>query len=425
MTTTLHPPLTMPSLRGSFGDWIYYSCLMSVSDVATRVDYAAEIHPSKELSALIQRSLEGDRAKRIADYLRNTDERFFNSLVLATYDGSPEWYDVGNLSSSKNAAILKEMTDGAVDTIGLLRLTGDERIFALDGQHRLAGMKLAISQGQDVGDELVSVILVGHSLDTAGSRRTRRLFTTLNKTAIPVKKKDIIALDEDDVMAITARRMVEQDAAFRHPKIAVISGEAMPSTNTESLITISALYDLLKLLFLHKDGVRSDYSLRFNRPDDDALDEYHAYATAIFNALGRTFPPVASLMRAKSPATVVRQNRTADGGHILFRAIGLDIFVRTAIAISARDGVTLPVAIGRLSVLPTQLSDVPFRGTIWNPSRRTVDAKHKALARRLVFHLLRLPMSPRQRQTLEGDYRVALGHQRDDAKIKLPAPLVQ
>lgn len=51
--------------------------------------------------------------------------------------------------------------------------------------------------------------------------------------------------------------------------------------------------------------------------------------------------------------------------------------------------------------------------------------KHKGLARRLVFYMLKLPMSVRQRQTLEGDYRVALGHERDDAKVKLPAPLVK
>lgn len=34
--------------------------------------------------------------------------------------------------------------------------------------------------------------------------RTHRLFTTLNKSAKPVAKADIIALDEDDTMAIIA-----------------------------------------------------------------------------------------------------------------------------------------------------------------------------------------------------------------------------
>ena len=54
---------------------------------------------------------------------------------------------------------------------------------------------------QDPFDE-VSVIFVAHEATSQGLERTRRLFTTLNKTDRPVSKGDIIALDEDDVVAI-------------------------------------------------------------------------------------------------------------------------------------------------------------------------------------------------------------------------------
>ena len=50
----------------------------------------------------------------------------------------------------------------------------------------------------DLGDDEVSVIFVSHRDDAAGMRRTRALFTTLNKTAKPVNKSEIIALDESD-----------------------------------------------------------------------------------------------------------------------------------------------------------------------------------------------------------------------------------
>jgi len=418
------PPLTLPSLRGNFGNWIYYTCLMSATELATRVHYAREIHDSKELSDMIQRSLEGDRARHIAEYIRTNGERFFNSLVLATYDGSPEWFDVGNLQSSKNAEVLGEMQEGAIDTLGLLRLDGSEKIFALDGQHRLAGIRRAIEEGQDLATDLVPLVLVGHALDAEGSRRTRRLFTTLNKTAIAVKKKDIIALDEDDVMAITARRMVEKDAGFKHPRIAVVSSESMPTGNQESLITISALYDLLKILFVYAEAGRSDYPLRFNRPSDAVLDGYHKAALDYFNALGATFPPIAEFMRSRRPHEVVERNRTSEGGHVLFRSLGLEIFTRAAIAVAQRDGIAVDRAISQLSKLPVMLDQEPFRGTIWDPARKAVRASNKTLARRVVFHMLKLPMSDRQRHTLEGDYRAALGHERDDAAVKLPKPVV-
>lgn len=72
-------------------------------------------------------------------------------------------------------------------------------MFTLDGQHRLAGIQQAIEKGleQDPFDE-VSVIFLAHEDTRPGLERTRRLFTTLNKTAKPVSKGDIIALDEDE-----------------------------------------------------------------------------------------------------------------------------------------------------------------------------------------------------------------------------------
>jgi DNA sulfur modification protein DndB len=417
-------PLTLPCLRGTFGDWIYYTALMPMRDVVARVHFATEVHKSKELSRLIQRSLEGDRAKRIASYLAENQERFFNSLVLATYAGSPQWFDIANLRSSKNAEVLETIPEASMDTLGLLRLTGKESIFALDGQHRLAGMKVALKAQEALGDELVPLILVGHKKTAVGERRTRRLFTTLNKTAIPVKKRDIIALDEDDVMAITARRLVETNPSFKHPKIAVISSESMPVGNQDSLITIAALYDLLKALFKHSSGLRSDYDLRFNRPSDEVLEGYYKTATDYFSALGTTFPPIHALMSSKNPKEIVKKYRTSSGGHILFRIIGLDIFTQTAIAIAKRKNVTAAAAVPLLKKLPTALNSAPYKGIIWDSSRGVIKPANKVLARKLVFFMLNLPLTASQRSALLGDYRAALGYARNDTTIQLPARVV-
>lgn len=416
----MHPPLTTPCLRGTFGDWVYYSTLLPMREISKRVNYAKEIHSSKALSDMIQRSLEGERASKIAEYLRNNPERFFNSLVLATYEGDPEWFDVGNLRSSRNEQVLKEVPDGSLDTLGLLRLSGAEKIFALDGQHRLAGIRQALSESDTIGSDLVPVILVGHATDADGSRRTRRLFTTLNKTAVAVKKRDIIALDEDDVMAITARRMVEQDPGFMHPKVAVISSESMPSSNQDSLLTIAALYDLLKSIFKQRDGLASDHELRFNRPNDVDLDAYHDDALAFFNAVGKTFKPIAEFLGANKTKDIVAKYRTAAGGHLLFRTVGFDILTQTAIAIAKRDEITIAEAIPKLAKLPTRLSRPPYADTIWDTSKRVIKPANKILARKLVFYMLRLPLTERQRRTLLGDYRLALGYDRTDTTIQLP-----
>lgn len=409
-------PLTLPALRGTFGSWVYYVCTVPVAEIGDRVRYAEEVHPDKALSELIQRRLTGARAKHIAEYLAGTPDRFFNSLVLATYGGSPEWMEIGNFRAPKDPTRLALLTDQARDGLGFLLLSGKEKIFALDGQHRLAGIRQALEDDMDFGDDMLPVLLVAHKTTKAGKERTRRLFTTLNKTAIAVQKADIIALDEDDAMAIIARRLVEEDPAFRSPRTAVISSLNMPATNRTALMTIATLYDVLKLLFMHHIGKRSDRTLRFNRPSDDKLKEYHALAVAYFAALASAFPPIAAVRRHADPATITLKNRDGTGGHLLFRAIGLDILTRTAIERAKKDGSSLPAAVARLKDLPMDLSSAPWSNVIWKPSSGTIHMRGKTLGRRIMFYLAGLLDAD---DVLE-EYRAFL----DRPRAKLPNPIL-
>jgi DNA sulfur modification protein DndB len=406
-------PLLMPALRGSFGDWIYYTCLMPISEVGARVQYAEEIHPNKALSELIQRSLEGPRARQIAEYLSSTKERFFNSLVLATYGGNPEWLEIGDFKSATRPDILRQVSESAMDTVGFLRLTGTEKIFAVDGQHRLAGIKKWLEDTTERRSEMVSVLLVGHKKSARGLERTRRLFTTLNKTAVPVRKRDIIALDEDDAMAIIARRLVETNPSFEDPKIAVIVSQNIPVTNRESLTTISSLYDILKLLFMyvkghlftHVKGQRSDYTLRFSRPSDEQLSYFEQVATSYFEALGRHFKPVGDVFKSKQPARVTEKFRGPHGGHLLFRPIGLEIFTRTVIDLAAQMETDFPGAVGLLRSMPMELDEDPYLGVLWDPNRQFIIPQGKTLARDLLRFIAGLPVDESE---LHKRYRLSV-----------------
>lgn len=412
--------LTLPALRGEFGDWIYYSCLMPLGEVGERVHYASDMHPSKAMSEFIQRSLEGKRAQHIATYLTETPDRFFNSLVLAVYGGSPEWLELGNYRA-EDPEMLKLLSPRAKDSIGFLHLRGREKIFALDGQHRLAGIKRALKLSADP-DEQVSVILVGHKTSVTGLRRTRRLFTTLNKTAVAVRKRDIIALDEDDVMAITVRRMVETDDRFREPKVALVASQNIPTSNTVALTTVASLYDILKLLFMFENGVRQDRGLRFSRPNDDKLEKYFSSAVTYFETLGSVFKPLGDLLTSSDPASVTARQRHANGGHLLFRPIGLDIFTRAAIALARKNGWALARAVTALSGTPMALDEPPFRNVIWDMNRKVMKPAGKLVARDVLFYMAGLDIKPTDQQLLRA-YRTMQGASPTDATIQLPPKL--
>ena len=209
-----------------------------------------------------------------------------------------------------------------------------------------------------------------------------------------------------------------------HPKIAVIASANLPHGNSEAIITISALYDILKLIFNHANGPASEYSLRFNRPNDQKLNEYYKLAVDYLEAVGKAFKPVGDLMASTDPKLVVSKMRTANGGHVLFRVVGWDILTRSAILIAKENKISLKHAIGRLAKMQVQLSGAPYCGTIWDPAKKVLVLRNKTLARKLIFHMLGLPLKARERQTLLKDYRAAQGVSATDTTIQLPAKIV-
>lgn len=381
-------PLTLPALRGTFGDWTYYSALLPLADLATRVSFADEIHKNKALSDLIQRSLKGgkagSRAKDIAAYLRDQDERFFNSLVIAVYGGKPEWFPVRIVKSDSEMPEPPD-TEGI---LGALRLSGEELLFAVDGQHRLAGMKRLVLESHHgkapaALTDLVSALFISHRTDKLV--RTRRLFTTLNKTAVPASKMERIALDENDAMAITVRRLVEEHPFFSGPRIAMNHTNNLGNDDDVALTTLGNLYDILRVIFLAMPGKKRK-ALEYERPSDPELNGYYSAAVDFFKDLSRIDPAISAYFSAESVKDlrkICAANRNRKGGSVSFRPIGLAILAEVAMSLKARgrnDWATI------MSRLPLHLAKIPYRGTIWT-EQSTIQPKNRVLCRNIPAYM--------------------------------------
>jgi len=389
---------------------------MSISEVATRVSYADEIRKSKRLSEMMQRELKSNRAKDIANYLLSQDERFFNSLVVAVYRGNPAWHEFGNITPYPNADIdADDLPDETKFSIGFLSFTGKERLFAIDGQHRLAGMKRVADENEDderLADQ-VPVILVAHEDTAAGLTRTRRLFTTLNKNAKPVSKGETIALDEDDVMAICVRRLVEDHDYFKDDRISYKATSNLAPNDLTSLTTIGNLYDVLGVLFSNiKDHVPLK-ELQFNRPDDDALNDYYDFACDYFDKLANTYESLQRFFRATQITRVVKKYRGSFGGSVLFRPVGLRIITEVIVELCKKTD--MDDAIRTCGSLPEDLSELPFEGLIWDSSRsRMATPLRGALTRDLLLFIL--DAKP-ESSSLRNRYAAALGQPGEGAAL--------
>jgi DNA sulfur modification protein DndB len=394
MTIESKNTVLVPALRGAFGDWIYYACLMSLNDVARRVNFATDIHVNKQLSDMIQRELKGKRAKQIEEYLLGEPERFFNSLVIAVYGGRPNWFqveikplDAVNVRDPEELRRqIAKLTPEASEALGLLRLSGDEVMFALDGQHRLAGIKAALKNNRRLGTELASVLLVAHRTDPAGLRRTRHLFATLNKTAVAISKSETIALDENDAIAIVVRRLVEEHKWFAGQRIAFVAANNVPPTNRESLTTIGNLYDVAKVVLLRNIPPNERSRFLSWRPSDSELKSMYEEVVAFFESMAAHFPELAQYFRAQTPVVVAKKYRHKGGGSLIFRPLGLVTLTEVAIRLGRNIG--LKRAIRRAAMLPRELRDKPLRDVLWDPKTGKIVASNRVLVRKIFLYML-------------------------------------
>jgi DNA sulfur modification protein DndB len=380
--------LVVPALKARMGDWSYYIGFLQFRDVADRISVAEEIHVADSLKELLQRGLR-DRAPEIAAYLHSQAQRFFNALVVGTYGGHPQWYEVEIKSSSRFNAPLPDYVKGA---LGLLVLSGSETMFAIDGQHRVAGIRKAIDDDEGLSAEEVAVIFIkGVSAskrehDPEGFERTRRLFTTLNSRAKSVSKKDIIALDEDDLIAIVTRRLIEKHRLFAG-KVYSKGVKSIPRTNSSDLTTVVALYDALDALFI--DDITDLPLQKRKRPDDHKIDSCYSKSVSWYQHLTNVFPPLREVLNSSPEERVAGRYRGANGGHILFRPIGFVMVHRVGLWL-LRSGKTVKEVTKLLSKVPTDLSKQPWTGLLWDKvnKRMLYGAENRRAAERLLFHSL-------------------------------------
>lgn len=414
-----------PALRCVMGDWVYYITYMKFTDVKW-IKPTDQIHKSKRLRDMIQRELK-PRATDIADYLIEQDERFFNAIVVGVYDGSPQWYPI----ELRKSPVLGEpnLDADARQSIGILTFEGEEKLFAIDGQHRVQAIKEAINREPDRGEDELTVIFVAHQTTDDGQRRTRRLFTTLNKWAIPVSKAEIIALDEDDAFAIVTRRLVEDfpllKSETRHDT-RFVSFNAQPSLNrgdNKNLTTIRTVYEIAKIIYLpilgksRHSSRRSAIDLR-RRPPDPILEEIYDVLTVYWYLLVEHFPEYQELFDSEPEHEIAGKYR-ADGGHFMYRPLGQQTFARAARIMMDR-GHTVETAVADLSQAPMSLSNEPWIGVLWDPHTNRINRSVRKLFAEgiLLYFVGQQPRRPSRRNLLD-DYRAYLG----DQDAKLPPPV--
>ena len=428
----------IPVIQASIGNWTYYTGVLSFQEIS---DYVSPIndalHKSKSLSDAIQRSIT-DNYISIKEYILNQDERFFNAIVLAMYDGNPNWIEVE-----------LEIEDESFYNLGFLSLSGEEKIFPVDGQHRVAGIKAALSLNSELKGEKVPVIFIGHKKNDIGMQKTRRLFSTLNRYAKPVSPKDIVALDEDDIVAITTRHLVENHFLFEKERVVFSLQTNISSTNKKAFTSLIALSNCVDELFKyyftyykHTDSFKEHLSKYFSdkqsigvkaykkfRPNDETINEFIAFVVKYWDAFSE-LQDIQDYLNtiSEEPASIYRTQE--NGGNILFRPIGILPFIQACVSdaklneFSSLNEINFADVISGFKDINFNLNKKPWKHIAWDPNTKTMKTTgNKKLIKLLFLYFVNIDESSKLKKEdleyIKKHYASFIGYDKDLEKITL------
>ena len=219
---------TVAAMKARLGDTEYYILSMKAQELVNIVKIPKELKEWEDLKLeeRYQRDINYTRVRtQIAPYLANDESRFFGAIIVAAmnFDQTGDAFEPLASVLTKNLPA-KYRSDA--EAMGFLTLRGGEVLVPLDGQHRLKAIEFAVTgrdeKGREIADispctdlaqEDVTVVLVPYVAEKA-----RRIFTRVNRYARPTTAGQNYITDDDDIIAVLSRQIVNDHIGGRLAK---------------------------------------------------------------------------------------------------------------------------------------------------------------------------------------------------------------
>jgi len=444
--------------------------------LATRVGFAAQlplfqdkfnpqtnnvVRDAKTVEALQQRPLDWSRQTALTQYLAVRKSHKFPA-VLVVIDAhwvnnyyAIKWGNKGRATES-SAVFLPLDEDG---NLGLLNVSEEYGIFALDGQHRLMGIQglmQLIDTGrlpkykrdksctgkyiciedlmgdydikqveleklaqEKIGIEFIPSVLVGETYEEA-KRRVRSIFVHVNLMAVPLTKGQLALLNEDNGFSIIARKVAVSHALFREMsgrKPRVNWDSATVSAKSTVLTTLQAIQDMSENYLYYKfpHWKATDKGLIPMRPEDEELEEGLKEFNKLFDYLGN----LPSYQRLENGVETPKMRRFSHEkppgkGNILFRPVGQVAIAQALGFLVFRKGFFWEDIFDKLyeydaagGFSSMELPKSVWYGVFYDPNKKRVLVSGKDLAVKLIIYLLGGIVDKVERVYLQKDLATA------------------
>ncbi|MBD1897629.1 DGQHR domain-containing protein [Coleofasciculus sp. FACHB-129] len=398
---------------------------------------------AESIEEIQQRPLDWSRQAPLTQYLAARKTHKFPPVLVVV---NQPWVDNPNAAEwdASGRAIKSAADFMALDKdgkVGLLNVSPDVTIFALDGQHRLMGVQglmellqtgklprykkdkkpsgavitiddlrqsyeidpayLQNLAKEKIGIEFISAVVTGETREQA-RRRVRSIFVHVNLMAVPLSKGQMAQLDEDDAFSIVARKV-----AVTHPLLKDVDGRN-PRVNWDSA-TVAAKSTVLTTLQALKEMSERYLEYKFPkwkpvgkkglipmRPDDGELEEGIEEFKQLFDYL-TTLLSFQRLENGAETPEMRRFNFEKGGGegNILFRPVGQVALAQALGILVFKKGFSLKTIFAKLQKYDAddgfsgmESPNSLWYGVLYDPNKKRVSVAGKDLAARLIVYLL-------------------------------------
>ncbi|MFJ4621521.1 DGQHR domain-containing protein [Streptomyces sp. NPDC088812] len=396
----------------------------------------------ESIEIIRQRPIDWSREAVLAKYLIEREHHKFPPILAVLSEpwvddpNSEMWDDDGR---AKETSTIFHPLDGR-GRVGLIDLSSETRLYALDGQHRVIGISAALNlistgrldvrekEGQvkrdemlllddliaefdldeakvqklgseRMGIEIIPAVIEGESREEA-QLRVRTTFTHVNKQAAPLTPGEISQLDEDNGFAIVARRVAVRHSFFKDVKNAVNFKNSTISKRSAHITTLQTLTEMARSYLIADNRYTAWAPKRFElprRPQESELNSGIEEFTALWDHIVHlpTFHAIAS----GEPAALHRRFAHEDAkegkgfGHMLLRPVGQQALAQ-AVGLLRADGMSLEEIFAKLSELDRrngfQLDSVanPWWGILYDFNGQRISIRGRETAVKILRHMV-------------------------------------
>jgi DGQHR domain-containing protein len=326
---------------------------------------------AESIDLILQRPIDWSRQAVLATYLATTKTHKFPPILVVL---SKDWVDNPEADEwGGDGRAVRSVADfSALDNsrrVGLLDTSPEYNMFALDGQHRLIGIRglmqliresrlqpqtkegkpkgevieldelldeqglsrpqvQALSQ-ERIGIEFISAVMAGETREEAHDR-VASIFVHVNMTAAPLSEGQLAQLDQDNGFAIVARQQAVSHELLkskpgRKPRVNFNSSTVAPKATV--LTTLQTLKEMVERYIgadPRFDGWKPAKKRHIaNKPPNDELEDAAHIFVQFLDHLAE-LPSYQEIERGADTGTFRRfsHEKNPGEGHMLFRPIG-------------------------------------------------------------------------------------------------------